>query len=65
MTVQLSPTLVSRNVVRVIRLTRRPKLNNEPNTAAPARGDEVVRVTPFIRLDPDAEPGRGRLGHCY
>ena len=42
MTAQLSPTLVSRNVVRVIRLARRPKLNNEPNTAPPARGDEVV-----------------------
>jgi len=62
MNAQLSPTQVSRCVVRVIRLARRPKGTN----TAPARnGDEIARVTPFIRVDPDAAPGRGRLGHCY
>jgi hypothetical protein len=58
----VSPTLVSRRVVRIIRLTPRRKPGN---TASTGRGDEVARVTPFIHLDPDAEPGRGRLGHCY
>ena len=62
MNAQLSPAQVSRRVVRVIHLMRRPKRTN----TAPARNaDEVARVKPFIRVDPDAEPGRGRLGHCY
>ena len=46
----------------VIRRIRRPK----PAASRPsALGRYDDRAAPFLRLDPDAEPGRGRLGHCY
>jgi len=56
MNAQPSTKTVSRIVV--INFTRRVK----PTTRSKRVREEL---RPFIQRDPDAEPGRGRLGHCY